>query len=1157
MGRIAFGQPRIRSYAANAATSMADRRVDRTNKKPVTSEQSHFAQRVRRFKQSAHRSSVGILLFKRYNKRMDFTTRYAHLNAAQKQAVDTIDGPVMVIAGPGTGKTELLSMRTANILQKTDTLPENILCLTFTESGAEAMRKRLTTIIGPAAYKVAIHTFHSFGTEIINQNGEYFYHGAHFRAADELSSYELLQSIFDELDYNNPLASKMNGEYTHLHDTLTTISELKKSGLTSDELLQILDANDNVIEAIEPKIAAIFTDRISKTTASALAKLIDPLQKQIKPLPIPGITPLGQVLADGLEAAVKEAEASNSTKPITAWRSSWLKKDEQGVFVLKSRDRQTKLRAVSYVYYQYLARMQEASLYDFDDMILRVVHAMEVFNDLRFNLQEKYQYIMVDEFQDTNLAQMRILFNLTNNETNNGKPNILVVGDDDQAIYSFQGADVGNIHAFRTIFQATTLITLTDNYRSAETVLKHAQNIITLGNNRLENYIPEVDKTLTAHHSSKNASVQLLELASASSERAWLAATIARSIKEGTKPSDIAVLARRHHEIVALLPYFAQAGVKVNYERRDNVLDLEILTIIVHISRILVALYEGRHQDADSLLPELLAHPAFAITPQSLWKLSLQASENHQTWMEVMSNTPAFLALHTWLITTSAALAHTPLEYMLDHIIGKGDSIGSAFISPLYMYFFSEKARKSDPTIYITYLEALRTIRTKLREYQPDETPTLQSFLEFIRLHKRLGSTITNSFSRSGNTDDAISLMTAHKSKGLEFDTVYITGAIDTSWGERVRTRSRLIGYPENLPLSPAGDTLDERLRLFFVAMTRAKNHLFISYALADDAAKATAPASFLLSDMWQPKNTVSSDTLALQRQEAELAWYQPVIQPMSASMAELLKPQLERYKLSATHLNAFLDISRGGPQAFLINHLLRFPQASAPSAAYGSAIHATLQRVHSHLSATGKQRPIEDVLHDFEENLRSRHLPEKDLSHYLQKGSDVLLTYLEAKYDHFHARQKAELSFAGQSVFLDEVHLTGSLDLVDFSDNVITVTDYKTGKAARSWTGKTDFEKIKLHRYKQQLMFYYLLVHHSRDYHNYSVEKAALEFVEPTPSGEIITLEARFSQEDLEQFKLLIRVVWKHIVTLQLPDTSTYEPTYKGMLAFEQDLLK
>ena len=158
----------------------------------------------------------------------DFETRYRALNAAQKQAVDTTEGPLMVVAGPGTGKTELLSMRVANILRTADVLPQNILCLTYTESGAYAMRERLAGLIGADAYKVAIHTFHSFGSEIINRNAEYFYHGAYFRPADELSSYEILRSIFEKLPHNNQLASKMNDEFTYLRDTQTAISDLKR-----------------------------------------------------------------------------------------------------------------------------------------------------------------------------------------------------------------------------------------------------------------------------------------------------------------------------------------------------------------------------------------------------------------------------------------------------------------------------------------------------------------------------------------------------------------------------------------------------------------------------------------------------------------------------------------------------------------------------------------------------------------------------------------------------------------------------------------------------------------------------------------------------------------------------------------------------------------
>lgn len=1088
---------------------------------------------------------------------MDFSSRYQKLNDAQRQAVDHIDGPVMVIAGPGTGKTELLSMRAANILKKTDVLPGNILCLTFTESGAHAMRERLSQIIGADAYKIAIHTFHSFGSEVINQHGEFFYHGAHFRPADELSSHELISRIFDELDYDNPLAVKMNGDYPYLNDTLTTISELKKSGLTSDELLRVLDANDEVIDTTEPLLRQAFGTRISKSTAAELQKITPTIRESGGDTELATIAPLSRILADSLQVALDEAEGS--TKPLTAWKNTWMKKNEAGELVLKSRERSKKLRAVSYVYFQYLTRMQEAELYDFDDMILRVVHAMEVFPELRFNLQEKYQYIMVDEFQDTNMAQMRILFDLTSNEINEGRPNIMVVGDDDQAIYSFQGADVGNIHNFRDTFSTAELIVLTENYRSAPVVLSAARSVITQGSDRLENRIAELNKTLEPHRPEAGSSVSVAELPTINDERHWLVNSIKQSIDAGQDPSAIAVLARRHHEIMALLPYFAEAGIRVNYERRDNVLDLEVIRIIEHISEILIALFESRLDDADSRLPELLTHPAFGFSPTDIWRLSITAKANRQSWMEVMAVTPVFVPLHTWLLVQAQSIRHVPLEHMCDHIIGHKQTtepIDSVFVSPLYEYFFSKERLESAPDDYLTFLEALRCIRQKMREYQPDQIPTLQTFIEFIRLNRDLGSTITSVRPSADKIDRAVNLMTAHKSKGLEFDTVYITGAIDSAWGERVRTRSRLIGYPENLPLSPSGDTFDERLRLFFVAMTRAKKQLFISYSTLDSSDKNTMSASFLAGHNWQTQKPNLHSTLTEITHAAELAWYQPLIRPIQSSMKELLQPQLESYKLSATHLNSFLDITRGGPQTFLLNNLLRFPQAISPSAGYGVAIHSTLQRAHAHLAATGKSRPLEDILHDFEEALEAQRLSAADFQSLLQKGTATLSRFLSEKYGDFKPSQKVELNFANQGVVIGSARLTGSLDLVDFDDTTISITDYKTGKPSRSWAGKTDYEKIKLHKYKQQLMFYELLVRHSRSYSQYTIEKGSIQFVEATPDGAIVRLDAIFTEEELERFSRLIQKVYHCITTLELPGIEAFDPSYKGMLAFEAWLL-
>lgn len=1097
---------------------------------------------------------------------MDFNKRYSNLNKAQKEAVDTTDGPVMVIAGPGTGKTELLSLRVANILRITDTLPENILCLTFTDNGAHAMRERLVGLLGKDAYKVAIHTFHSFGSEVINQYSEFFYEGAHFRPADDLGRFEIIHNIFENLGHANILNKKMNGEYTYLKEAQTAISELKKSGLTSDELLLILDANDSAIEKTNQLLSPIFASKPTKTTASQLASHIDTIRNTAITVPLPNIVPLATVIADSLLEATDIALESGKTNAVTAWRNTWFEHSTTGEFVMKSSKRQIKLRALSSIYEQYLARMSEAELYDFDDMILRVVHAMEIFDELRFNLQEKYQYIMIDEFQDTNMAQMRIVHNLTNNLAQGDTPNIMVVGDDDQAIYSFQGADISNIINFRTTYPKTHTISLIENYRSAKSILTNSRHIITQGVERLENNIKDISKDLRAQTLHGEGSVQLYEADNSADERNFIVENIKIRLKSGIPAREIAVLTRKHDEIEKLLPYFVRAGVAVRYERQDNILNLPPIVLIEQLSQVLIAIHTRRHEVVNGLLPQVLAHPVWNISPLAIWKLSLNAFTNRTHWLDEMSQTPEFVPLYTWLITTALSIPYTPLETILDTIVGSphtqiADDLHAPkpetqYSSPIYSYFFSLSILKNNPQEYIRYLEALRTIRSKLRDYRPLETPSLVSFIDFITLHRKIGNGITAIHSVSLG-DDAIQIMTAHKSKGLEFDSVYIVNAVDNVWGERARSQNRQITYPENLKLSQVGDSSDERLRLFYVATTRAKNNLIISYSATSDTAKPTEKAGFLIGSPGQSTTIETNNDRQQTLETAELRWYEHLTDTNNSDLRTLLAPQLENYMLSVTHLINFLDVTRGGPQNFLLQNLLRFPMAMSPASAYGSAIHTTLQRAHAHLSNRGQRQAIEDILHNFEVSLNEHHLSENDFEFYMQKGSEDLQAFLVARYDTFNPSQKTELNFKSQHVILGDAHLAGALDLMDITpDKSITVTDYKTGKPQYNWTGKTDYEKIKLHKYRQQLMFYKLLVENARDFRGYNVTSGILQFVEPTSTGDIIDLSTDFNQTDQSQFELLINAVWKHIIKLDLPDISKYDQSIKGILAFEQDLI-
>lgn len=1094
---------------------------------------------------------------------MDFNTRYAKLNDNQRQAVDYIHGSLLVIAGPGTGKTELLSMRTAQILKQTDTLPNSILCLTFTESGATNMRQRLRQIIGEDAYKIAIHTFHSFGTEIINQYREYFFRGADAQPVDELTQYQIISGILEELDWRNPLSAKNNGEFVYIKELIRIISEFKQSGLTPSELRTIIEDNQSTIAEIAPDIQQVFSAKISKKTIEMFAPIAEkianlaaknPDEKNSK-LPA-SITPYANVLALSIVHATQEAIDENSTKPLTAWKNKWCEKNANGEFVLKDFTAAEKLSAAIDVYEKYVNILSERSLFDYDDMILSVIQACESHPELRANLQEQFQFIMVDEFQDTNLAQLRLLFNLTSENDDN--PNIMAVGDDDQAIFSFQGADVGNIQRFRQHYHDPKIIVLTDNYRSAENILSSARDVITQGADRLENTINGLSKQLTAHANSEGSKVEIQEFSSVSEERAGIAKQIAKLIKNGEKPENITIIARHHKELIEILPYLYKENLFVNYERHDDILEQDIIQILDKLARTVVTISQNNLDVANSLLPEIITHPAFGFSALDIWKLSLQAYKNRQLWLESMLASSIFKEFAEWLLERAKDVPNLPLEEQLDNLLGlTNDESGNLPTSSLANFYFSPEKLDKNPEAYLTILESLRTLRQKLRDRITDKNPTLEDFLEFIDLHISTKTRLTQIRTHASSLNGAINLMTAHKSKGLEFPHVFVIGAIDSAWGEKVRTRSRAIRYPANLQLQPAGATYDERLRLFFVAMTRAKTTLTMTYSQTNDSGSDTIIASFLTN--CTPNTIPASDDPAEQIELAETDWTTRLTSPIVPELKDLLAPALETYKLSATHLNNFLDVSRGGPQNFLLNNLLHFPSAKNSAAAYGTAIHSSLQQAHCLFSADHQLPSTEQILQFFQKYLESQHLSADDFQLYLDKGKSALAAFLNAKSSDFHNTDLAELDFSNQGVIINNARLTGKLDVVDIDkqNKTIFVTDYKTGKPSRSWKGSADYEKIKLHKYRQQLMFYQLLVEHSRDYSSFTFTGGRLQFVEPDmKTGDILSLEDAFSREELTEFTQLIEIIWRKITTLDLPDISGYSADYKGMLQFEKDLL-
>ncbi len=1094
----------------------------------------------------------------------DFELVYKALNDAQRQAVDALEGPVLVIAGPGTGKTQLLSARVAQILRQTDVAPQNILCLTFTESGAQNMRERLTRFIGREAYDVQISTYHAFGGDLITRYPEYFAETRLGRPVDELGKRQVVGDIVERLSYRSPLKQTRH----HLGDLMTTISEVKRGLLTPQALRDIAAGNLAVIEQASPAIAKALQPFIKRmptkldTAAPVFATIHTELAHIAETAPLhPPFENLAQLAADQLALAIDAAEATGKTKPFTAWKNDWLVKNADNHYILAGGLEALRIAELAAALEAYEKALADRGLYDFDDMILRAIHALEHNLELKYTLQERYQYVLLDEFQDTNAAQLRLVELLTDNPVSEGRPNVLAVGDDDQAIYAFQGAQYSNMLDFFHLFRDVLVINLTENYRSRPEILETARNVALQITDNLSAAFPKLDKTLIARNTKlPNITLARTEYLSDVAERAGVAAKIRKLIKNGTKPSDIAVLAPKHRYLEPLVPYLD--GVPLRYERRENILEAPVVRQLITMSKLVLAIHVRNFALADSYWPEVLSYPFWNFAVSDIWKLSWDAADQRKHWSELLLASDKFRPAALLFYGLAGQAQTETLEAILDKLIGTDDVITNDTDSPQVRSPLRAFIEAEQGTLYQTATE-LTVLRERLREHeqQREGSLTLPDLLAFVHEYEEAEEQMINT-SPYSEAADAVQLMTVFKAKGLEFAHVFLLCCQDNVWGSGARGNGNKITLPANLaPIRHAGTTEDERLRIFYVALTRAKHGLHLTSHAATFGGKKPARLKYL-AEVEQTDDSVISGTLPAQyatvakdtTNTVALASLETNWRARHATLTpplrEQLRERLSRYQLSPTHLTTFLDLEHAGPQGFLMNTLLKFPSAPSVDVDFGNAMHETLQWVQLELNQHSVLPTAEQVKAYLAKRLELKPLTAEQLAVQQARGEQALEVFLSDDVQRFTAGNRPEYNFRDEGVVYGDVRMSGKIDLleIDETNKRITVVDYKTGSLGSGAT--------KRHRYELQLYCYKLLLQGSHTFRGYTVEQGKLVFVEPNGDGKIQEHIVTFKDDELARVKGLITAMWRHVMAADMPDVSSYGTTFTDIKRFEDSLL-
>ncbi len=902
------------------------------------------------------------------------------LNDEQLKAVTHTDGPLLIVAGAGTGKTTVITRRIAYLLEQKIAQPSEILALTFTDKAAGEMEARTEEYLPLGSYDLWISTFHSFCERILKQHGIDIGLSNDFKLLNETQQWILVYKNFSKfnLDYYKPIGSPNR----FIDALLDHFSKCKDEMITPEEYLEH---------------------------------------------------------AEHLRLGSGQDEL-----PVGS--------DDDQVAETK------RILELSNAYHTYQQLLLDNEYLDFGDLIFYTIQLFKKRPNLLKYYQKQFKFIMVDEFQDTNVAQYELIKLLTNEEQN-----LVVVGDDDQSIYKFRGASVSNILKLKDDFANLKDITLVDNYRSTQKILDLAYDFIQANNpNRLESKLG-IDKRLKAHNKSKSV-VQIIE-GKDLSEELDLVITEVLALKEQNPDStwnDFAILTRANSAAAEIIPRLEAKDVPYSFVANRGLYRKPLISDLINYLRLL----DNYHQ-SDALY-RVLNFPKFRLEAADIAHLTQFTNRKAMSLYEALNHAEA----QALLSEEGKEKVQKLLKLIHEHAKLALEKSAVELFVQLIADLEVDIMLTPDTLENAQSRELLEQFYKKIEEYtQSEENRTMKGYLEFLNLELRAGEEGVLKFDPNTGPE-ALKVLTVHSSKGLEFKFVFIINMVDQRFPTRAKRDAIEIPVALIKDILPEGDFhLQEERRLFYVALTRAKTHLYLSWSKDYGGAKEKKPSLFL-----QETNLVPSET-------ARKATGKVVFNKPKRRVKKEVYHDLPT-NFSFSQISQFINC----PLDYKYRYYLRLPMPGNPYLSFGQTIHAVLEKYLEQYqrSLQAKQQdlfnkevkaelPAEKLLFELYEKewVDDWYESKEQKEQYRARGKEILKKFYEETTANPPTPVLIEQPFSLKLGAEKQYQFNGKLDRADQVEGGLQIIDYKTSEKVPSKNTGNDIDQLRVYQWACEEFFH------------------------------------------------------------------------------------